>query len=141
MPSLLWGLLPPYWKLLGNVPALQIPAHRIVWTCVLLALLITLRRGWGAVREALSRPEDGADPGPDHRPGERQLDRVHLGGPGRAPGGEQHGLLHQPFDQRGPRGAAAAGAPELLALGFGGLGLRRGGFPGRRPARSFPGSR
>jgi chloramphenicol-sensitive protein RarD len=51
---LVWGLLPPYWKLLGNVPALQIPAHRILWTCVLLALFITLRRGWGAVREALT---------------------------------------------------------------------------------------
>ena len=27
---LLWGLMPPYWKLIANVPALQIPAHRIV---------------------------------------------------------------------------------------------------------------
>jgi chloramphenicol-sensitive protein RarD len=51
---LLWGVVPPYWKLIDHVPALQIPAHRILWTCVLLAALITLRRGWGAVREALA---------------------------------------------------------------------------------------
>jgi chloramphenicol-sensitive protein RarD len=50
---LLWGCLPPYWKLIDHVPALQIPAHRILWTCLLLAILISLRRGWGAVRDAL----------------------------------------------------------------------------------------
>lgn len=50
---LLWGLVPPYWKLIDHVPALQIPAHRILWTFVLLGAVITLRRGWGAVRAAL----------------------------------------------------------------------------------------
>jgi chloramphenicol-sensitive protein RarD len=50
---LLWGMVPPYWKLVANVPALQIPAHRILWTCLFLAALITIRKGWGAVREAL----------------------------------------------------------------------------------------
>ncbi len=50
---LLWGLLPPYWKLLDHVPALQIPAHRILWSFVALAAFISLRRGWGAVKEAL----------------------------------------------------------------------------------------
>ncbi len=50
---LLWGLVPPYWKLIGHVPALQIPAHRILWTFVVLAALISLRRGWGPVRDAL----------------------------------------------------------------------------------------
>jgi chloramphenicol-sensitive protein RarD len=50
---LLWGCVPPYWKLLDHVPALQIPAHRILWSFAALAALISLRRGWGAVREAL----------------------------------------------------------------------------------------
>ena len=50
---LLWGFVPPYWKLLDHVPALQIPAHRILWSFVALAALISLRRGWGAVKEAL----------------------------------------------------------------------------------------
>ncbi len=51
---LVWGFVPPYWKLLEHVPALQIPAHRIVWSFAALAAFITLRRGWGAVKEALS---------------------------------------------------------------------------------------
>jgi chloramphenicol-sensitive protein RarD len=50
---LLWGCVPPYWKLLDHVPALQIPAHRILWSFAALAALISLRRGWGAVKEAL----------------------------------------------------------------------------------------
>jgi chloramphenicol-sensitive protein RarD len=54
---LLWGLIPPYWKLIANVPALQIPAHRIVWTCLFLALFITVRGRWGAVRTALGKPK------------------------------------------------------------------------------------
>ena len=38
---LLWGILPVYWKLLQNVPPVQILAHRIVWAFVfLLALLL-----------------------------------------------------------------------------------------------------
>lgn len=38
---LLWGILPIYWKLLQNVPPLQILAHRIVWAFgFLLALLL-----------------------------------------------------------------------------------------------------
>ena len=51
---LVWGCVPPYWKLLAHVPVFQIPAHRILWTCVLLAGLITVQRRWGAVRTALS---------------------------------------------------------------------------------------
>ncbi len=50
---LLWGFVPPYWKLLDRVPALQIPAHRILWCFAALAAFISLRRGWGAVKEAL----------------------------------------------------------------------------------------
>ncbi|MGI6469375.1 MAG: EamA family transporter RarD [Syntrophomonadaceae bacterium] len=38
---LLWGILPVYWKLLQNVPPVQILAHRIVWAFgFLLALLL-----------------------------------------------------------------------------------------------------
>jgi chloramphenicol-sensitive protein RarD len=33
----LWGLFPLYWTLLGAVPALQIMAHRIAWSFVVLA--------------------------------------------------------------------------------------------------------
>jgi len=50
----LWGFVPPYWKLLAHVPGLQVAAHRILWTCLLLGALVTLRRGWGAVRAAFA---------------------------------------------------------------------------------------
>jgi len=36
----IWGLFPIYWKLVAQVPAGQVLAHRIVWSCVaLLAIL------------------------------------------------------------------------------------------------------
>ena len=33
----LWGLMPLYWHLLKSVPAMQIIAHRIVWSTLLVA--------------------------------------------------------------------------------------------------------
>lgn len=30
-----WGLMPLYWHLLKAVPALQIMAHRVVWSALL----------------------------------------------------------------------------------------------------------
>lgn len=49
----IWGLFPVYWKLLSHVPAIQVLAHRIVWSCILLVLgLAWLRRrgmAWPAV--------------------------------------------------------------------------------------------
>lgn len=52
----LWGVLPIYFKELHGVPAVDIVAHRILWSLPFLAGLITARRGWGKVRAALSRP-------------------------------------------------------------------------------------
>ncbi|MED5074561.1 EamA family transporter RarD [Anoxybacillus geothermalis] len=37
---LLWGVLPLYWKLLEARPALEILAHRIVWSFVFMAILL-----------------------------------------------------------------------------------------------------
>lgn len=44
-----WGLVPIYWKLLGKIPALEILAHRFVWTIVFLGLLLTWQRRWAEV--------------------------------------------------------------------------------------------
>ena len=33
----LWGVMPLYWHLLKSVPSLEIIAHRIVWSTVLVA--------------------------------------------------------------------------------------------------------
>ncbi len=53
---ILWGLLPIYWKLLHEVPAGQILAHRIVWSLVFVGLVLLARRHWGWLRGALRRP-------------------------------------------------------------------------------------
>jgi chloramphenicol-sensitive protein RarD len=42
----IWGLVPIYWKLLTNVPALQVLGHRIVWSlAVLVICVVATRRG------------------------------------------------------------------------------------------------
>lgn len=46
-----WGFLAVYFKWVDAVHPLEILAHRIVWSVVVLALLITLTRGWGAMRQ------------------------------------------------------------------------------------------
>jgi len=45
-----WGLFPIYWKWLHAVPAVQLVAHRIVWSFVLLAIALTVLRQWRAFR-------------------------------------------------------------------------------------------
>lgn len=50
----LWGVLPIYFKRLGGVGAFDIVAHRILWSLPFLALLITLARGWPAMRRVLA---------------------------------------------------------------------------------------
>jgi chloramphenicol-sensitive protein RarD len=46
-----WGLFPIYWKWLHVVPAPQLLAHRIVWSFVLLAVVVTVARQWRAFRD------------------------------------------------------------------------------------------
>jgi chloramphenicol-sensitive protein RarD len=47
-----WGLIPVYWKLLSNLPAFEILAHRFVWTTVFLIGLLSFQQRWPEVREA-----------------------------------------------------------------------------------------
>src|SRR3989440_530498 len=44
-----WGLVPIYWKLLTKVPALEILAHRFVWTIVFLGILLGWQKRWREV--------------------------------------------------------------------------------------------
>ncbi|MEA3057196.1 MAG: chloramphenicol-sensitive protein RarD [Sphingomonadales bacterium] len=53
----LWGVLPLYFKALAGVSAVDIVAHRILWSLPFLALLTTLTRGWDKVRAAFARPQ------------------------------------------------------------------------------------
>ena len=38
-----WGLLPAYWKLLGDIPALAILCHRILWSLLFLILVMLVQ--------------------------------------------------------------------------------------------------
>lgn len=49
----IWGFMPLYFKLLAGVQPTEIVAHRILWSVLLLGLLATLWRRWGAIRAAL----------------------------------------------------------------------------------------
>jgi chloramphenicol-sensitive protein RarD len=48
-----WGLIPGYWKLLKAVPALEILAHRFVWTSLFLIGVLTWQRRWPEVKTVL----------------------------------------------------------------------------------------
>jgi len=52
----LWGLMPLYWHLLNMVPSLQIVAHRVVWSTLLVVAWLLWKSGRGWLREALARP-------------------------------------------------------------------------------------
>ena len=52
----LWGVMPLYWHLLKSVPSLQIIAHRIVWSTVLVAGWLAWKYGGGWLRETLAHP-------------------------------------------------------------------------------------
>ena len=43
---LIWGLSPIYWQVIKSVPALEILCHRIVWSMVFAAVILTFKKGW-----------------------------------------------------------------------------------------------
>lgn len=44
-----WGLVPIYFKAVAAVPALEVLAHRVVWSVVVLALVLSVQRRWREV--------------------------------------------------------------------------------------------
>jgi chloramphenicol-sensitive protein RarD len=53
---LTWGIIPGYWKLMREVPAAEILAHRYLWTFVFLAGLLMWQRRWGEVQANARSP-------------------------------------------------------------------------------------
>ena len=49
----MWGLFPLYFPLLEPAGGVEIVAHRIVWSLLFVALLLTVVRRWGLVRSAV----------------------------------------------------------------------------------------
>lgn len=50
----LWGIIPLYFKELGDVPALEIIAHRIVWSLVLVVIIVLATRRISRVKDAFT---------------------------------------------------------------------------------------
>jgi chloramphenicol-sensitive protein RarD len=50
-----WGVMPIYFKLLKAVPSIDIVAHRIVWSLVVLVLFTTVARAWDQILAAVRR--------------------------------------------------------------------------------------
>lgn len=53
---LIWGFFPLYIKLLRPAGALEILAHRVVWSVVVVALVLAVTRGWRSLRQVVRRP-------------------------------------------------------------------------------------
>jgi chloramphenicol-sensitive protein RarD len=50
----MWGVLPLYFRLLATVPAIEVLAHRVIWSLVLLIAVVTAMRRWRTIRAAAS---------------------------------------------------------------------------------------
>ena len=46
----IWGLFPAFWPLLAPAAPLEVLAHRIMWTAVLMVVVLTVVRGWSQLR-------------------------------------------------------------------------------------------
>lgn len=53
---LIYGIMPIYMKLLKAVPPGQIMAHRVVWSVVLLAAIVSVSRRWKTIGQAIAQP-------------------------------------------------------------------------------------
>jgi len=51
-----WGLFPLYFKTVAEVPALEILAHRILWSFLVLAVLVAVTRRSDEIRTILANP-------------------------------------------------------------------------------------
>ena len=46
MAYLWWGVIPIFWKQLDHIPSMEIVAHRMVWSCLIVLILIIAMRQW-----------------------------------------------------------------------------------------------
>ncbi|GII63196.1 protein RarD [Sphaerisporangium krabiense] len=52
----MWGLFPLYWPLLKPAGAVEILAHRMVWSLVVVIAVLLVRRHWSWFRELMRQP-------------------------------------------------------------------------------------
>jgi len=56
----MWGLAPLYFKQIIEIPSLDILVHRIVWSTLLLAVIIGMKKQWSTIRQVLRQPRTTA---------------------------------------------------------------------------------
>jgi len=54
---LCWGLFPLYFNAIGAVPPSEILAHRMLWSLLFLAIVLTARGQWRWLPEVLKKPK------------------------------------------------------------------------------------
>nr|MDT0661386.1 EamA family transporter RarD [Micromonospora sp. DSM 115978] len=52
----IWGFMPLYIRLLRPAGSAEILAHRVLWSAVFIAVVLTVARNWGFLRALLRRP-------------------------------------------------------------------------------------
>lgn len=53
----MWGSFPLYFALFEGIPAWEVLIHRVIWSCLFLALVISLLKRWSPVMAALKQPK------------------------------------------------------------------------------------
>lgn len=56
----IWGCFPLYFALFAGVPSYEVLIHRVIWSCVFLAVLVTVLKRWQPITAALARPKNSA---------------------------------------------------------------------------------
>ncbi|MEX2475272.1 EamA family transporter RarD [Marinobacter sp.] len=53
----MWGCFPLYFALFSGVPAFEVLVHRVIWSCVFLAVVVSFLKRWQPIRAALAHPK------------------------------------------------------------------------------------
>jgi chloramphenicol-sensitive protein RarD len=52
-----WGLMPIYWKFFGQVPAIEVMSHRMIWSMVFLLGILGIQRRQAELRQIWQQPK------------------------------------------------------------------------------------
>ena len=50
-----WGLHPIFWKLLQNIPSVEIVSHRVLWSLMFFITIISFRKEWKGLKSKLKK--------------------------------------------------------------------------------------
>lgn len=53
----IWGLFPLYFRLLAEIPALDVLLHRVVWSLLFVLIILAARRQWSWLPEVMAQPK------------------------------------------------------------------------------------